>query len=85
MKEHYLMRSFGKRRWTISGHDSVEEATKAAHAYIASGHIFSEGTRLYVESNIHIGFVQGNTIVGTMPMFEVKHLITGHDDHKIHL
>ena len=62
MKDHWLMRSYGKRRWTISGHDSVEEAKEAARKFIASGHIFPDGTRLHVESNIHIGFVYGNEI-----------------------
>lgn len=64
MKEHYLMRSFGKRRWTISGHDSVEEAAEAARTHVAlKGYMYPDGTRLYVESNMHLGYVYGSTIV----------------------
>lgn len=70
MKEHHLMRSFGKRRWTISAHDSVEEATVAAYAHAAEkGHTYPLGTRLYIESNIHIGWPVGNVIVDEHPLF----------------
>lgn len=91
MKEHHLMRAFGKRRWTISAHDSAQEAYDAAAAHVAlNGHLYPTGTRLYVESNVHIGFVYGCSIVEkwTPPRvkaYKVDRVVTGYGDHWITL